>query len=75
MGYRVIAIDSGEDKVKLLAGYGCTDFIDYTKGDVVKAVQDLTGGHGAHAAIVVASGAQAYEQGQSSSPSVLSFWS
>ncbi|KAL7417990.1 alcohol dehydrogenase [Mrakia frigida] len=62
MGYRVIAIDSGAEKEKLLASYGVTDFIDYMKGDVVKAVNDLTGGVGAHAAIVVASGAQAYEQ-------------
>ncbi|KAL7417988.1 zinc-dependent alcohol dehydrogenase [Mrakia frigida] len=62
MGYRVIAIDSGEDKRALLASYGVEDFIDYTQGDVVKAVQELTGGHGAHASIVVASGAQAYEQ-------------
>jgi propanol-preferring alcohol dehydrogenase len=62
MGYRVIAIDSGEEKQTLLAGYGVTDFIDYTKGDVIEAVQKATGGHGAHAAVVVASGAQAYEQ-------------
>ncbi|KAL7410717.1 hypothetical protein BDY24DRAFT_417806, partial [Mrakia frigida] len=30
--------------------------------DVVEAVQKLTGGAGAHAAVVVASGSQAYEQ-------------
>ncbi|KAL7408733.1 chaperonin 10-like protein, partial [Mrakia frigida] len=32
MGYRVIAIDSGAEKEKLLASYGVTDFIDYQKG-------------------------------------------
>lgn len=62
MGYRVVGIDSGEDKVKLLASYGIHDFVDYKKGDVVEQVKKLTDGKGAHAAIVVASGGQAYEQ-------------
>lgn len=31
-GYRVIGIDSGEAKVKLLASYGIHDFIDFKKG-------------------------------------------
>jgi hypothetical protein len=62
-GYRVIGIDSGEDKRALIKGYGVNDFIDYQTEDIVKRVQDLTGGMGAHAAIIVASGAKAYEQG------------
>lgn len=60
---QVVGIDSGEDKVKLLASYGIDKFVDYKKGDVVEQVKALTDGKGAHASIVVASGGQAYEQG------------
>lgn len=62
MGYRVIAIDSGEDKKKLVASYGINDFIDYKEGNVVEKVKALTGGRGAHACVVVASGGEAYNQ-------------
>uniref|UniRef100_K3WH66 alcohol dehydrogenase n=1 Tax=Globisporangium ultimum (strain ATCC 200006 / CBS 805.95 / DAOM BR144) TaxID=431595 RepID=K3WH66_GLOUD len=60
MGYRVIAIDSGEDKRKLVESYGITDFIDYKKGNVEEQVKAATEGRGAHAVVVVASGGDAY---------------
>ncbi|KAL3665607.1 hypothetical protein V7S43_009641 [Phytophthora oleae] len=61
MGYRVIAIDSGDDKRKLVASYGIKDFIDFKDGDVQKKVFEATEGRGAHATVVVASGGEAYK--------------
>ncbi|KAJ8578479.1 hypothetical protein ON010_g726 [Phytophthora cinnamomi] len=61
MGYRVIAIDSGEDKRKLVASYGITDFIDFKEGNVRDKVLAATEGRGAHATVVVASGGEAYK--------------
>jgi len=61
-GYRVIAIDSGNDKRELVKSYGINEFIDYQSEDIVARVKELTDGHGAHGAIIVASGAKAYEQ-------------
>lgn len=61
MGYRVIAIDSGEDKRKLVASYGIKDFIDFKDGDVESKVKAATEGRGAHAVVVVASGGAAYK--------------
>ncbi|TYZ55616.1 hypothetical protein PybrP1_011297, partial [[Pythium] brassicae (nom. inval.)] len=61
MGYRVIAIDSGEEKRKLVASYGISDFIDFKDGDVEAKVKAATEGRGAHAVIVVASGGAAYK--------------
>lgn len=62
MGYRVIAIDSGAEKRKLVASYGITDFIDFKEGGVVDKVKEATGGRGAHGTIVVASSGEAYNQ-------------
>lgn len=61
MGYRVIAIDSGEDKRKLVASFGIKDFIDFKEGDVEDKVKAVTEGRGAHAVVVVASGGSAYK--------------
>ncbi|GMF60923.1 unnamed protein product [Phytophthora fragariaefolia] len=60
MGYRVIAIDSGDDKRKLVASYGIKDFIDFKEGNVKEKVFEATEGRGAHASVVVASGGDAY---------------
>jgi propanol-preferring alcohol dehydrogenase len=64
MGYRVIAIDSGDDKRKLVASYGVKDFVDFKDGDVVDKVRELTGGRGAHGVVVVAGGGNPYKDAQ-----------
>ncbi|RLN54395.1 hypothetical protein BBJ28_00013032 [Nothophytophthora sp. Chile5] len=62
MGYKVIAIDSGDDKRTLIKSYGITDFIDYKEGNVVEQVRAASGGRGAHATIVVADTSEAYNE-------------
>eukprot|EP00644_Phytophthora_capsici_P010815 jgi/Phyca11/542430/estExt2_Genewise1Plus.C_PHYCAscaffold_90341 len=60
MGYKVIAIDSGDDKRKLLEGYGVKHFIDFKDGDVIGQVKAITG-RGAHCACVVADSEASYK--------------
>ncbi|KAG2819073.1 hypothetical protein PC119_g13332 [Phytophthora cactorum] len=60
MGYRVIAIDTGADKRKLIESYGIKDFIDFKDGNVREKVLAATEGRGAHATVVVASNPEAY---------------
>ncbi|KUF95184.1 Necrosis inducing protein NPP1 type [Phytophthora nicotianae] len=60
MGYRVIAIDTGADKRKLIESYGIKDFIDFKDGNVREKVLAATDGRGAHATVVVASNPEAY---------------
>jgi propanol-preferring alcohol dehydrogenase len=64
-GYKVIAIDSGEDKRKLCTEMGAVAFVDYAKEDVVSVVQGLTDGEGAHGVICVAGSERAYQQAPS----------
>ncbi|CAH0482180.1 unnamed protein product [Peronospora belbahrii] len=59
MGYKVIAIDSGDDKRKFLEGYGIKHFIDFKNDDVVAQVKAITG-RGAHCACVVTDTSSAY---------------
>jgi len=61
-GYKVIAIDGGEDKAKLCKEMGAVAFVDYTREDVLSKVQELTDGEGAHGLICVAGSERAYEQ-------------
>lgn len=64
MGLRVIAIDHGS-KEGLARDSGAEHFIDFTKFDregVTKHVQSLTGGLGAHAAVVCTAANAAYAQ-------------
>ncbi|POM75459.1 Alcohol dehydrogenase [Phytophthora palmivora] len=61
MGYKVVAIDSGDDKRKLIESYGIKDFIDFKDGNVIEQVRAATGGRGAHATIVVAGTKDAYK--------------
>ncbi|ORY14373.1 hypothetical protein BCR34DRAFT_599154 [Clohesyomyces aquaticus] len=61
-GYKVIAIDGGDEKAKLCKEMGATAFVDYTKQDIVQAIKDLTNGEGAHAVICVAGSEKAYQQ-------------
>ncbi|KUL87247.1 hypothetical protein ZTR_03354 [Talaromyces verruculosus] len=64
MGLRVIAIDHGS-KEALARESGAEHFIDFTKLDkegVTKQVRSLTGGLGAHAAVVCTAANAAYAQ-------------
>ncbi|KAF2000853.1 GroES-like protein [Amniculicola lignicola CBS 123094] len=61
-GYKVIAIDGGEEKKKLCKDMGAETFVDFTKVDVVETVKSLTDDEGAHAVICVAGSEKAYEQ-------------
>uniref|UniRef100_H3G6U0 alcohol dehydrogenase n=2 Tax=Phytophthora ramorum TaxID=164328 RepID=H3G6U0_PHYRM len=61
MGYKVVAIDTGDDKRKLIASYGIKDFIDFKEGGVIDKVRAATGGRGGHATIVVAGSKDAYK--------------
>lgn len=63
-GYRVLAIDTGEAKHKLTTDLGADAWLDFkTCPDIVGEVKKITGGMGAHAAIVAAASPQAYTQG------------
>lgn len=64
MGIHVIGIDSGEEKKKLVMGYGAKGFVDFaTSGDIVKDVKSLTpDGHGPHAALLVAVQEKPFQQ-------------
>ncbi|KAJ7642859.1 hypothetical protein B0H17DRAFT_1104855 [Mycena rosella] len=56
MGLRVIAIDTGDVKRDLCLKLGAEKWIDFkTSKDLVKDVQEATGGAGPHSAVVVAS--------------------
>lgn len=61
-GYRVIAIDTGEDKRQLSLECGAEAFLDFkTETDIPARVRELTGGEGAHATIVVPGTKEAFE--------------
>lgn len=64
MGFQVIAIDHGS-KESLCMECGAEKFLDFTKyndAELAKAVKDVTGGRGAHAALVLNAANKAYEQ-------------
>ncbi|KAF2710046.1 GroES-like protein [Pleomassaria siparia CBS 279.74] len=61
-GYKVIAIDSGNDKRALCKEMGAVAFVDHAIEDVVGSVKALTDGEGAHAVICVAGVPAAYYQ-------------
>ena len=63
-GARVIGVDSGEEKRRLITGWGA-QFVDFRKTpDVVAEVQRLTNG-GAHAVVVTAGHSAAFAQAAS----------
>ncbi|KAJ5133359.1 Alcohol dehydrogenase 1 [Penicillium atrosanguineum] len=61
-GLRVLAIDKGEKKRQLCISLGATEFLDFSKVDIVEAVKASASGLGAHAVICTANGERAYEQ-------------
>jgi propanol-preferring alcohol dehydrogenase len=62
MGYRVIAVDAGEEKGRLCRAYGADSFLDYKIDNVEEMVKALTQGYGAHAIICTAGSDAAYTQ-------------
>lgn len=65
-GYRVIAIDTGADKKKLTHELGAEGWVDFKESkDIVQDVKRITGGLGAHAAVVAAASPGAYAQAMS----------
>lgn len=63
MGLRVIAIDTGADKEKLVKQLGAESWIDFKQTkDLVADVKAASGGLGPHASVVVASHQSAYTQ-------------
>lgn len=63
MGMRVIGIDTGEEKKEATLRLGATAFVDYRgEGEVPQRVNDITGGAGVQAAVVLAPGEVTYNQ-------------
>ncbi|MGH8929302.1 MAG: zinc-binding dehydrogenase, partial [Egibacteraceae bacterium] len=48
---RIIAVESKPERQKLAQQFGADDIVDYTKGDPVEQIMDLTDGQGVDAAI------------------------
>ncbi|ESK88735.1 mannitol-1-phosphate dehydrogenase [Moniliophthora roreri MCA 2997] len=63
MGLRVVAIDTGSSKKELCQRIGAEKWVDFMESkDVIRDVQDATGGLGPHAAIVTAGSAVPFNQ-------------
>ncbi|KAG7086269.1 hypothetical protein E1B28_002235 [Marasmius oreades] len=63
MGFRVIAIDSGLSKKELCHKLGAEKWVDFMESkDVVKEVQEATGGLGSHAAVIAVGNATPFNQ-------------
>lgn len=63
MGLRVIAVDTGADKEKLVKSLGAEKWIDFRQtSTLVEDIRAATGGLGPHASLVVAAHSSAYEQ-------------
>ncbi|KAJ4248420.1 hypothetical protein NW762_012757 [Fusarium torreyae] len=62
MGYRVIAVDTGEDREANCKAHGAEFFIDVAKASPSAEVKKITGGKGAKAIVLVATSAVAYQQ-------------
>ncbi|WVR09361.1 hypothetical protein IAU60_006427 [Kwoniella sp. DSM 27419] len=63
MGLRVIAIDTGDAKEKLVKSLGADAWVDFkTSKDIVADIKAATGGLGPHAAVVTAAHQSGYTQ-------------
>lgn len=62
MGFRVVAVGSGEEQRKLCTELGAESFLDYKTEDVEKGVKELTNEYGAHAVVCVTGNDAAYAQ-------------
>ncbi|MFI5662831.1 S-(hydroxymethyl)mycothiol dehydrogenase [Streptomyces sp. NPDC051684] len=59
---RVIAVDIDARKLDLAGGFGATHTVDSTATDPVRAVRELTGGHGADVVIDAVGSPETYRQ-------------
>ncbi|MEV7617793.1 S-(hydroxymethyl)mycothiol dehydrogenase [Streptomyces sp. NPDC089799] len=59
---RIIAVDVDDRKLEWAKGLGATHTVNGAKEDVVKAIQSLTGGHGADVVIEAVGRPETYEQ-------------
>lgn len=63
MGLKVIAVDSGDEKEKMVKELGATAWVDFAKTkDLVGDIKTASYGLGPHAAICAAASATAYQQ-------------
>ncbi|GAA6026975.1 hypothetical protein JCM8097_006009 [Rhodosporidiobolus ruineniae] len=66
IGLRVVGIDTGADKQKLLQSYGVDIFVDFREhsapGALIQEVKRVCGGVGPHAAIIASAGGAAYNE-------------
>ncbi|KAF7553499.1 hypothetical protein G7Z17_g3584 [Cylindrodendrum hubeiense] len=63
MGMRIIGIDTGEEKKQATLRLGATAFVDYrVESDVPQSVNDITGGAGVRATVVLAPSEVTYNQ-------------
>ncbi|KAJ6505344.1 chaperonin 10-like protein [Mycena sanguinolenta] len=62
-GLQVIAVDTGADKKKLCLELGADKWIDFQESkDIVEDIKAITGGLGAHSALVTAASSSGYKQ-------------
>ncbi|KAJ7503467.1 hypothetical protein B0H11DRAFT_1711333, partial [Mycena galericulata] len=62
-GLQVIAVDTGADKKKLCLELGADKWVDFKESkDIVKEIQAITDGFGAHSAVVTAASSSGYQQ-------------
>lgn len=54
MGFKVIAIDSGDEKAQQCKRLGADVFVDFMKEDVVNSVMKTADGKGAHGCVLIA---------------------
>jgi alcohol dehydrogenase, propanol-preferring len=62
-GYKVIGVDTGEEKRRMVMGLGATAFVDFKSENVEEEVKKLTNGYGAHGVVVGAGSTAAYTEG------------
>ena len=48
---QIIAVESRPERQALAKRFGATDIVDFTRGDPVEQIMDLTGGHGVDGAV------------------------
>lgn len=62
-GLRVIAVDAGKEKRDLCLKLGAEKFIDFKESkNIVEEILSITGGDGAHSAVVTSASASGYQQ-------------
>lgn len=61
-GFRVIAVDTGEEKLKLCKDLGAEYALDFMHDDIPSIVKNITHGYGVHGAVCLASNKAGYEQ-------------